>query len=84
MLSRIIVLIYIPPTVALLLAQSYHHFKNPLRQPWWTSGLALHLAQGVILEAQDRVPGQAPHIEPASPSACLCLSLSLCVFLMNK
>ena len=34
-------------------------------------------AQGVILEAQDRVPHQAPFMEPASLSACV--SASLCV-----
>ena len=50
----------------------------------------LPLAQGVILDSQDRVPHQAPCMEPASPSAwvsaclSLSLSLSLCVSLMNK
>ena len=34
-------------------------------------------AQGVILETWDRVPCQAPCMEPASPSACV--SASLCV-----
>ena len=37
----------------------------------------LPLAQGVILESWDRVPHQAPCMEPASLSACalpLCLS----------
>ena len=42
----------------------------------------LPLAQGMILESQDRVPYQTPCMGPASPSACLCLSLS--VSLMNK
>ena len=37
----------------------------------------LPLAQGVILESWDRVPHQAPWMEPASPSACV--SASLCV-----
>ena len=32
-------------------------------------------ARGVILESRDRVPHQAPCMEPASPSLCLCLSL---------
>ena len=36
-------------------------------------------AQGVILETRDRVPHQAPCMEPASPSACVSASLSLCV-----
>ena len=35
-------------------------------------------AQGVTLESWDRVPHQAPCMEPASPSS------SLCVSLMNK
>ena len=51
----------------------------------------LPLAQGVILETQDRVPHWAPCMEPASFSACvsaplplppslsLALSLSLCL-----
>ena len=42
----------------------------------------LPLAQGVILESQDRVPHQAPCMEPASPSAFVSASLS--VYLMNK
>ena len=46
------------------------------------SGLAPPSAQGVILETQDRVPCQAPCMEPASPSVCA--SASLCVSLMNK
>ena len=53
-------------------------------QPRWLSGLALPSAQGMILEAQDRVPHQAPYIqeEPASLSACVSAPLSLS--LMNK
>ena len=39
----------------------------------------LPLAQGVILESQDQVLHQAPGMEPASPSACVFASLSLCV-----
>ena len=39
-------------------------------------------AQGVILQSWDRVPFRAPCMEPASPSACVCLSLS--VPLVNK
>ena len=42
----------------------------------------LPLAQGAILESRDRVPRQAPSLEPASPSACVSASLSLS--LMNK
>ena len=35
----------------------------------------LPLAQGVILESQDRVPHWAPYMEPASLSACVSVSL---------
>ena len=49
-------------------------------QPGWLSGLAPPSAQGVILETQDLVPRWAPCMEPASPSACVPASLSLCVF----
>ena len=38
----------------------------------------LPLAQGVILETRDRIPRQAPCMEPASPSTCVSASLSLC------
>ena len=46
----------------------------------------LPLAQGAILESQDRVPHQAPGMEPASPSACISapLSLSLSMSIVNK
>ena len=37
----------------------------------------LPLAQGAILETRDRIPRQAPCMEPASPSACVSASLSL-------
>ena len=40
------------------------------------------LAQGIILEFQDRIPHQAAHREPASPSVYVSASLS--VSLMNK
>ena len=42
-----------------------------LGQSRWLSGLALPSAHGMILESQDRVPCQAPCMEPASPSACV-------------
>ena len=47
------------------------------------SSVVEHLssAQGVIPESWDRVPHQAPHIEPASPSVYVSASLS--VFLSN-
>ena len=45
----------------------------------------LPLAQGVILESQDRIPHQAPCMKPASPSACVSALLPcLHVSLMNK
>ena len=45
--------------------------------PGWLRGLASPSAQGLILESRDRVPRRAPCMEPASPSACV--SVSLCV-----
>ena len=48
-------------------------------QPWGPSGLAPPAAQDVTLETLDRVPRQAPCMEPASPSARVSASLSLCV-----
>ena len=50
-----------------------------LGQPQWLSGLAPPLAQGMILGSQDSVPHQAPYVEPASPSASVSASLSLCI-----
>ena len=58
--------------------------SNNLGQLGWLSGLALPLAQGMILETQDQVPRPAPCTEPASPSACVSTSLYLSVYLMNK
>ena len=60
------------------------HWKSSVRkalkmlllgQPGWLSGLVPPSAQGVILETWDRIPHQAPCMEPASPP----LPLSLCV-----
>ena len=50
-----------------------------LGQPLGPSSLAPPSAQGVIPETRDRVPHRAPCWEPASPSACVSASLSLCV-----
>ena len=46
----------------------------------------LPLAQGVVLESQDRVPRWAPCMEPASPSprVSASLSLHLSVSVMDK
>ena len=50
----------------------------------------LTLAQGAILESPDRVPHQAPRMEPASPSACVsasvcvCVCVCVCVSIINK
>ena len=52
-----------------------------LGSPGGSVGLALPPAHGMILETQDRIPHQAPCMEPASPSACVSASLSLS---MNK
>ena len=40
----------------------------------------LPLAQGAILESRDRVPRQAPSMEPASPSSFVSASLSIYVY----
>ena len=53
-----------------------------LGQPRWLRGLASPSVQGTILESRDRVLLRAPCVEPASPSACVCLFLS--VSLMSK
>ena len=53
----------------------------------YRNSCSLPSAQGLILETRDRVPCQAPCIEPASLSPVplpLSLSLFLCVSLMNK
>ena len=42
----------------------------------------LPLAQGAIPESRDRVPRQAPGMEPASPSSCVSASLSMSI--INK
>ena len=46
--------------------------------PGWLSGLGLPSAQGVILGSRDPVPCWAPRMEPASPSAHVSASLSVC------
>ena len=56
--------------------------KAALGQPQWLSSLALPSAQGLILETRDQVPHWAHCREPASPSACVCVSV--CLSLINK
>ena len=53
-------------------------------QPGCLSCLASPSAQGLILEAWDRVLHRAPCMEPTSPSACVSACLSLSLSLMNK
>ena len=67
-----------------VLSPSSSDNSNPLKN-WELQGrlgasVVEHLpsGQGVIPESQDPVPHQVPYREPASPSACLCLSL--CIF----
>ena len=67
-----------------------HSFINRCKKygiPGWRSGLA-PLAQGVILETQDRIPRRAPGawslLLPLPMSLPLSLSLSLCVTIINK
>ena len=50
------------------------YFSGP---PQWLSSLVPPSAQGVILETWNRVPRQAPCMEPASPSACVSASFPL-------
>ena len=66
-------------SVKLILEQKILKESKWIGQPMWLSGLMPPSAQGVILEARDRVPRGAPCVEPASPSARVCLSVSLCV-----
>ena len=50
--------------------------KQDPGQPRWHSSLAPPAAWGVILESWDRVPHQAPCMEPASPSASQSVSMN--------
>ena len=51
----------------------YKGMKGAAQVAQWFSTA---LAQGVILETRDRVPRQAPCMEPASVSACVSASAS--------
>ena len=51
--------------------------KPQFKAAWGLSGLAPPSAQGLNLETRNRVPLQAPCMEPASSSACVSPSLCL-------
>ena len=58
---------------------STHHFKTPgLGSLGGAVVWRLPLARGAVLETRDRIPHRARCMEPASLSASLSLSLSLC------
>ena len=54
-------------------------FKTVLRNTWVAQWLSASLQPRVILESHDQVPHRASCMEPASPSACVSASLSLCL-----
>ena len=54
--------------------------KHRIWDAWVAQGVEhLPLTQGVILGSQDRVPHRPPLGEPASPSAYVSASASLCI-----
>ena len=59
-----------------ILGCQFYSESHNLGQPGWLRGLEPPSAQGVILETRDLIPHPASCMEPASPSACV--SLSLC------
>ena len=61
------------------------HFKNAkMGTPGWLSVEHLPSAQGLIPGSWDRVLHQAPHREPASPSAYVSALFSVCISWLNK
>ena len=58
--------------------------KGEQGQSQWLRDLAPPSAQGLVLETWDRVPRRAPCMEPASPSACVSASLSVCLSLIKS
>ena len=72
------------PTRYLELGEPWAPINSPVSKDraWGSLGgsavWSLLSAQGVTLESGDRVPRRAPCMEPASPSACVSVSL------MNK
>ena len=68
--------------VAGVMMQEFEENGGEQGIPGWLSSLAPAFGPGRdlwILESQDRVPHQAPCMEPASPSACVSASFSLCL-----
>ena len=65
-----------------LKGQTHLKSKSGLRSLGGSVVQCLPSAQGMIPGSWDQIPHQAPHREPASPSAYV--SVSLCVSLMNK
>ena len=70
--------------VVLVHKNKFHYKFYSLRAAGWPSGLVPPSAQGVILKTWDRVPRQAPCIEPASPSAYVSASVCMCFSWINK
>ena len=61
------------------IAGTRFNLKAHVRAARWLSGLASPLTQSMILETWDQVLLRAPCMEPASPSACVSTSLSVCL-----
>ena len=61
------------------LLDAYDPFKDGKGGTWVHSSFVLPSAQGLILEIRDRVPHQAPCMEPTSHTACVSASLCVCV-----
>ena len=69
-------------TVVLRLGGKYRERKSEKTKKWENGGSlggsvvwCLSLAQGMVLETLDEVPGPVPCMGSASPSACVSLSL---------
>ena len=84
------IILYVHYT-AVMISQVYRgqsnqilHFKHVWGRLGGSAVEHLPLAHSVIPGSWDRVPHPAPCMEPASPSACVSASLSLCVSFMNK
>ena len=77
---RNLFVLYHPSLAAIFIIQYSFKYLKLIGIPGWRSGLAPALAQGAILETQDRIPRRAPGawslLLPLPMS--LPLSLSLC------